>query len=192
MFQTVYTIKIYLKVAIFYLSMNQEDPLIRAKKRITNACVEVAKSNRHSDASGLLRGILFLAKEPISLEELTERTGYSKSTVSSHMSFLENQGMVRRVITPGDKRYRYVPVIDPETIKAAMIKKLKKEIQLLLNALDGAERDLQECTDDPDMVLSRVSAARSSYKKTEELVDILSRYSSEELLEMLKKTKSSS
>jgi len=167
-----------------------EDPAGKAKQHLIDACIEVAKNNGYSDAAGLLRGLLLLTGEPISLDELTAKTGYSKSTVSSNMSFLENQGLARRIVTPGDKRYRYVPVTSPDSLKEALLCNLKKEVQIILKALGEAENSLQDCKEGPHdtgTISKRISAVKAFYENTEELLDILSQYSSEELLKMLKR-----
>ena len=55
------------------------------------------------------------------MDQLVEETGYSKSTVSSNMSTLERQGLAKRVIIQGDKRYHYIPVTDPDSLKKDLI-----------------------------------------------------------------------
>ena len=170
--------------------MFRDDPAGKAKQHLIDACIEVAKNNGYSDAAGLLRGLLLLTGEPISLDELTAKTGYSKSTVSSNMSFLENQGLAKRIVTPGDKRYRYVPVTNPDSLKEALLCSLKKEVQLILKALGEAENSLQDGKEGPQEtrnISARIFAIKSFYENTEELLDILSQYSSEELLRMLKR-----
>ena len=56
---------------------------------------------------GILRGTLFLESEPMSLDMLAEKTGYSKTTVRSNMNYLENRGLVIRVVGPLGKQHRY-------------------------------------------------------------------------------------
>ncbi|MDD1748367.1 MAG: hypothetical protein LUO89_00660 [Methanothrix sp.] len=65
------------------------DHAVKARQYLIDACIEVAKTNGYSDAAGFLRGLLLMNDGPISLDELTAIAGYSKSTVSSNMSFLE-------------------------------------------------------------------------------------------------------
>ncbi len=45
------------------------------KKHIVDACVKAASAKGLSDASGVLRGTLFLTLEPMSMDELVEETG---------------------------------------------------------------------------------------------------------------------
>lgn len=166
-----------------------KDHPCQAKKQIIEACIDVARNNGYSEVAGLLRGLLFLETEPISLDELTEETGYSKSTVSSNMSFLETHGLARRVMRPGEKRYRYVAVTNPEVLKAATLSYLKKEVEIIKASLKNAEKDLQGCGSEAGDLKAHIISIRDFYEETERLIDILSKYTSEELLGMLNKTK---
>jgi len=180
-------IKTYLKVATLYPTMFEEDPEARAGRLLTDAYLEVAKSNRYSDAAGLLRGLLFLSNKPVSLDELTEKTGYSKSTVSSNMSFLESQGLARRIVTPGDKRYHYVAITDPDLLKEALLCNLMKEIRIIRKAMTEAEKCLQEDkSDESKEFLTRITSIKTFYENTEDVLEILLHFSPDELLKILK------
>ncbi|MGD0954856.1 MAG: hypothetical protein ABR985_21140 [Methanotrichaceae archaeon] len=63
-----------------------------AKRHIIDACVQSAKIKGYNDACGVLRGTLFLSEEPVSLDDLSKTTGYSKSTVCLNMNLLESLG----------------------------------------------------------------------------------------------------
>jgi DNA-binding transcriptional regulator GbsR (MarR family) len=59
------------------------------RRHIVNACIQWARIKGYSDSIGFLRGLAVSAKEPVSLDELVQETGYSKSTVSLNMNLLE-------------------------------------------------------------------------------------------------------
>ncbi|MGA9097701.1 MAG: MarR family transcriptional regulator [Methanotrichaceae archaeon] len=157
------------------------------KRHIVNACVRAANAKGLSDASGVLRGTLFLALEPVSMDQLVEETGYSKSTVSANMSLLENLGVAKRIVIPGDKRYHYVPVTDTDCLRTVMLANLKVEIQLILDALDLTERDLKEHEPDAQSLRERLSNIRHFYKQTLKLIDLMSMHTMDELIELLEK-----
>jgi biotin operon repressor len=96
-YQTTRTCEKYLKVVVFWKRMDQDEKDI-LKRYMVDACVKVANNCGCCDAVGVLRGTLFLADGPISMDELVEETGYSKSTVSANMSTLERMGLARRVV----------------------------------------------------------------------------------------------
>jgi HTH-type transcriptional regulator, glycine betaine synthesis regulator len=173
------------------------------RRHIVDACVKVASNKGLSDAVGVLRGTLFLANEPMSMDELVAETGYSKSTVSSNMSLLENLGLARRVVIPGDKRYHYSPVTDPDSLKKAMLINVRNEILLLMAALDKTEKDIQKDTEkniekyiekeletydsSSKAALERISKIRQFYAQTDRLLDLVSQYTTEELIALLEK-----
>ena len=157
------------------------------KRYIVDACVKAANSKGCGDAVGVLRGTLFLADEPMSMDELVEETGYSKSTVSSNMSLLENLGTARRVVTPGDKRYHYIPVTDPDSLKKAMLGNVRNEIQLIMVALDMTEKEIVKNGPASEVILERIASIRHFYRQTDRLLDLVSRYTTDELIELLEK-----
>ncbi|MFB3766594.1 MAG: GbsR/MarR family transcriptional regulator [Methanotrichaceae archaeon] len=157
------------------------------KKHIVDACIKVANAKGLSDAAGVLRGTIFLALEPMSMDQLVEETGYSKSTVSANMSLLENLGMVKRIVVPGDKRYYYVPVTDTDCLRTVMLVNLKNEIQLIIDAIDLTERDLKECEPDSKSIRERLSSIRHFYEQTLKLIDLMARHTMDELIELLEK-----
>ena len=158
-----------------------------AKKHIIDACVQCVKIKGYSDACGVLRGSLFLADQPISLDDLVEMTGYSKSTISVNMNFLESLGLVKRVVVPGDKRSRYTIISDPNSMKAILLSNIKKEVRLVQDALDLTERDLSICASEAENLRTKVATLKHFYSQTDELLSLIDKYTTEELIELLKK-----
>ena len=152
---------------------------------MVDACVKVANSSGCSDAVGVLRGALILAEGPVSMDELVEETGYSKSTVSANMSTLERQGLAKRVIVPGDKRYYYLAVSDPDSLKKEMIINMRQEIQLVIAAINRTEEDLKSSRSPSDQTTARVRQARNCYQHLDLLLDLISRYDIGELIQLL-------
>ncbi len=155
------------------------------KRHMVDACVKVANSCGCCDAVGVLRGTLFLAEGPVSMDELVEETGYSKSTVSANMSTLERLGLAKRVIFPGDKRYYYLAITDPESLKREMIINMRQEIQLIIAAMNRTKEDLKSCQNPSTQTKERVCIARCCYQHLDLLLDLVSRYNTEELIELL-------
>ncbi len=160
-----------------------------AKRFIIDACVQSAKIKGYSDACGVLRGALFLTEEPLSLDDLAKSTGYSKSTVCVNMNLLENLGIVQRVVIPGDKRSWYKAVSDPNSMKAVLLTNIKKESQLIINALDQTERELISCGANTKKIQDKIATIRHFYKQTDELLGLISRFTTEELIDLLSKAK---
>ena len=164
--------------------MQQEEREI-LKRHMVDACVKVANSSGCSDAVGVLRGALILAEGPVSMDELVEETGYSKSTVSANMSTLERQGLAKRVIVPGDKRYYYIAVSDPDSLKKEMIINMRQEIQLVIAAINRTDEDLKSYPCPSHQTTERVRQARSCYQHLDRLLDLISQYDIGELIQLL-------
>jgi len=152
---------------------------------ITDACIQSAKLKGYGDAVGVLRGSLFLADEPRSMDDLVAETGYSKSTVSANMSLLERLGFVRRVVRPGDKRHLYLIVNAPDTLRLAMMNTVRKEVELLSRAMDQSERYLMEHEDDD--LLKRITMIRAFYEKVSRTIDLMGQYSIDEMVMILER-----
>jgi DNA-binding transcriptional regulator GbsR (MarR family) len=168
-------------------ALMNRDERTALRRHIVDACIKAASNKGLSDAVGVLRGTLFLADEPMSMDELVAETGYSKSTVSSNMSLLENLGLARRVVIPGDKRYHYSPVTDPDSLKKAMLINVRNEILLLMAALDRTEKDIDTDDSSSRAVLERIDNIRQYYIQTDRLLDLISKYTTEELIELMEK-----
>lgn len=165
----------------------QRDEKDILKIHMIDAFVKVANSCGCSDAVGVLRGTLFLADRPVSMDELVEKTGYSKSTVSANMSTLERQGLAKRVIVPGDKRYYYIPVTEPESLKKEMLINMRNEMQIIIAAMNRTQEDLKANGYASEAALDRIDRARSFYTQTDRLLELISRHSIEELICLLQK-----
>jgi HTH-type transcriptional regulator, glycine betaine synthesis regulator len=169
---------------VFRKWMDREENEI-LKMYMVDAFVKVANSYGCCDAVGVLRGTLFLADRPVSMDELVEETGYSKSTVSANMSTLERRGLAKRVVIPGDKRYHYIPVTEPESLKREMIINMRNEMQVIIAALNRTEEDLKTCGYRSEAIFERIDNTRRFYMQTDRLLDMISRYNIEELIALL-------
>ena len=155
------------------------------RRHIINACIQWARIKGYSDSAGYLRGLAISAKDPVTLDELVQDTGYSKSTVSLNMNQLKNLGLVKRVVIPGDKRHLYIPITDPEIIKTNMLDAITKEVQLFCEALNKTESDILAGRDDAKYLLERIASLRQSYEMGKKAIDFLRKQSLDEIKESL-------
>jgi HTH-type transcriptional regulator, glycine betaine synthesis regulator len=142
-------------------------------RRIINACIQWARMKGYSDSIGFLRGLAVLAREPVSLDDLVLQTGYSKSTVSSNMNLLEGQGLVRRIVIPGDKSHIYAPIVDPEIIMTNMLDIIDREILLFCKALDRTEKELATGSAEEKWLAEQVATLRQSYERGKRIVKFM-------------------
>lgn len=184
----------YLKVVVDFQLMTREDatPVEAAKRCMIDASIKMANMMGHSDAAGALMGSLHLADGPLSMDELVEMTGYSKSTVSTNMNLLENHGFVRRMRKPGDKRNYYIPPhgvhgID-DTFKAGN-EKMKQFMQIHIDAIGEAEKILEgvEGSDEADRLRRLFSSMKEDCARTRRLIELISPFTIDELIEILER-----
>ncbi len=143
------------------------------RRHIVNACIKWARMKGYSDSTGLLRGLAVLAKEPVSLDELAEETGYSKSTVSANMNLLESLGLIKRIVIPGDKRHLYLPITDPEIIRTNILDAINKETQLFSEALSRTEQEILAGGAEARYLLDRITSLKRSYEQGRRTIEIL-------------------
>jgi DNA-binding transcriptional regulator GbsR (MarR family) len=181
----------YLKFVADLLSMRLEEapPEVAAKRCMIDASIRMANMLGYSDAAGALRGSLMLADGPLSMDELVEVTGYSKSTVSTNMTLLENQGIVRRIRKPGDKRNYYVAMQSVDETFKAENEKIRQIMQIHIAAIDEAERILEgaERNDEAERLRRLFSSMRVECVKARRLIDLVSPFTMDELIEILER-----
>lgn len=162
------------------------------KKPIIDACIKSARKNGQSDAMGILRGALFLENEPLSLDALAERTGYSKTTVRSGMSHLENLGVARRVVGPVGKTHhyklhRYALETDTDAMWQVILSEAKAEVHSVLQALIQVEENLKAHRDAAEEMSAIMLKTRQFYEETDRILHLMDRYTHKELIEILER-----
>ena len=67
------------------------------KKSIYSAFSEIASSIGYSDTHGRIIAALLVSNKKLSLQDLAKETGFSISTISLSLDFLEFLGMIKKV-----------------------------------------------------------------------------------------------
>jgi DNA-binding transcriptional regulator GbsR (MarR family) len=176
------------------VSIVNDEELLALKRPIIDACIKSAKKNGWSDAMGILRGTLFLESEPMSLDMLAEKTGYSKTTVRSNMNYLENLGMAIRVVGQVGKEHRYKLhryslVTDPEEMKPAILSAAKEEIHSILQALNQVEKNFKDHSGEAEELSAIMAKTKQFYEEMDKILELMSKYTMKELIEILESKK---
>lgn len=178
----------YLKLVadISAMRLDESPPEEAAKRCMIDASIKVASILGHSDAAGALMGSLFLAAGPLSMDELVEMTGYSKSTVSTNMAFLENKEIVRRTRKPGDKRNYYLVRQSIEETFKAENEKIRRIMQIRIATIDEAERILDGAeSDEADRLHRLFSSMKEDCARARRLIELVRQFSMDELVAIL-------
>jgi len=171
-----------------------DEEMLALKGPIIDACIKSAKRNGWSDAMGILRGILFLESEPMSLDMLAEKTGYSKTTVRSNMNYLENLGFVIRVVGPLGKQHRYKQhryslVNEAEVMRPVILSAAKEEAHSILQALIRIEKNLKANSTEEAKLSALLAKTMQFYEEMDRILDLISEYTPKELIEILESKK---
>ncbi|MBN2304683.1 MAG: helix-turn-helix domain-containing protein [Anaerolineae bacterium] len=93
---------------------------------------------------GQLFGALLLSPDPMSLDDLMERLGISKASVSTHMRTLEHMGVVREVWVKDDRRKYYRAENDLwQMLSNVLSSRELRDVNRALAVLEGNAATLQ-------------------------------------------------
>ena len=165
------------------LGIVKYEEILAIKMPLVEACIKSAKRNGWGDAMGLIRGILFLESEPMSLDELAEKTGYSKTTLRSNLNSLENFGLVTRVVSPLGKQHRYKQhryalQTDSEAMRLVVQSTAREEIRLILQALNQVEKNLEARGVVAENMGLMMSKTRHFYEEMDRVMELMNQLSS--------------
>ncbi|MFB6075699.1 MAG: hypothetical protein ABEK17_01005 [Candidatus Aenigmatarchaeota archaeon] len=115
------------------------------KQKIYSTFANTAASLGYSKVHGKIIAALFAMDEPVSLQKLAEETGYSSSSISISLDFLEVLEMISKVKKSGDRKL-YIKLDSNllEALKRAVIFKTKKNIKKSLNDFDKYKEKLEK------------------------------------------------
>ena len=183
--------KIYLNFMSELGNVKYEE-ILAIKMPLVEACIKSAKRNGWGDAMGLIRGILFLESEPMSLDELAEKTGYSKTTLRSNLNSLENFGLVTRVVSPLGKQHRYKQhryalQTDSEAMRLVVQSTAREEIRLILQALNQVEKNLEARGVVAENMGLMMSKTRHFYEEMDRVMELMNQFTPNEIIEILEK-----
>lgn len=183
--------KIYLNF-MSELGIVKYEEILAIKMPLVEACIKSAKRNGWGDAMGLIRGILFLESEPMSLDELAEKTGYSKTTLRSNLNSLENFGLVTRVVSPLGKQHRYKQhryalQTDSEAMRLVVLSTAREEIRLILQALNQVEKNLEARGVVAENMGLMMSKTRHFYEEMDRVMELMNQFTLNEIIEILEK-----
>jgi DNA-binding transcriptional regulator GbsR (MarR family) len=126
---------------------------------------------------GALFAVLYLAPDPLSLDELVERSGLTKGAVSTNVRALARLGLVQRSSKLGDRKDYYVAETDfYKAIRAILKERQNNEFDAAVRQVRGMLEKLEagpRPEDDPQewaFLLERVRALQSFFDALDNLV----------------------
>ena len=90
---------------------------------------DAMKVNGLDDISSSIIGVLYMEPKEISLDEISQKTGYSLSGVSTAMKMLSNMGCIKRIKKPGSRKVYFFMEKD---ILGSMIQLMRRKYDNIL------------------------------------------------------------
>jgi DNA-binding transcriptional regulator GbsR (MarR family) len=117
--------------------------LEEVKQELTEELTQVFDYFGFNTTAVKLYATLFFSENPLGLDELAKKTGYSKSTVCTTMELVERFFDVRRFKKPGSKRSFYECEHKPDVIINKRVNGLHLAVHSLTKALERSEKVLE-------------------------------------------------
>jgi DNA-binding transcriptional regulator GbsR (MarR family) len=117
---------------------------------------------------------LFLSTKPLGLKEISEKTGYSVSTICNAMEIVERIMDVRSFKKPGSKRIYYECQHDIFLVQQKKLHEAHKQMHSMIEVLTESEKRLEGETElDAIRVKGYLSRAREDFEKLDSMVSNL-------------------
>ncbi len=160
-----------------------EEELVKIRSEIIDDLAKVSEKWGLAGIFGRIHGVLIFSNTPMGLDEISKRSGYSKSSISQSIKLLENIGNVKRTKVPGSKKILFEAERDISlNIKKYMESTLNYEIIPMLGNIDRTEakyKTLMEKTDNErtqreiEEDLKKLETLRNSYKKCKKYLTLI-------------------
>lgn len=157
------------------------DPIVEDVIQSMERSAEVYGLSR---SAGRVYGVLCFSNGPLTIGELVDRTGYAKSTISNVTRQLTRIGMLRRLSSAGGGRKVQ---FEAETnvwfiLQDVFQQYVAREMQASLRTFDRAERHLDQTDGEHPQIAEQITTLRETYEDLQQLVELTSSLSTEELL----------
>lgn len=142
------------------------------EEKVIQALEKVADLYGFNDSYARLYGTLYFEGE-MTLDELSEETDLSKSTVSRCMSKIEDMYLAHSIKKEGEGKTKFYSA--EEDLEGAMMKFMEneatREIEIMTEALEEAEKEFEERGDEKG--LEKVRNMKSFYTRAERFLALM-------------------
>jgi DNA-binding transcriptional regulator GbsR (MarR family) len=163
-----------------------------AREEVFEAMARSAEIYGLNRSYGHLYGLLFFADGPVSLDTLVEESGYAKSTVSTAMKEMKRLHLVQRRSIPGEgKKAFFEAERDFWTVLQEFLRReVQREIDTMTRSLETAETQLESIdSEQAESDLAKVRDMQSMYRRSQQLVNILTSSSVDRLAALVNRLK---
>lgn len=156
--------------------MSGVDEVEEIKGRIYSAFSNTASAIGYDEVHGRIIAALVVNGGEMSLQELSQETGYSSSSISLSLDLLEVFGIIKKVKKQGDRKL-YVEMNGDllDGLKQAILIQLQKTISETLSNFENYEEKLKDMdSEDAANILEGLETLNKQMERLEKYVDKLS------------------
>jgi DNA-binding transcriptional regulator GbsR (MarR family) len=155
------------------------------EEKVIRAMEKVADVYGFRQSYAKMFGTLYFSEDEMTLDQLSEETGYARSTISEAMKDMERFYMVEREKKEGEgKKLFYSANEDMEDMFIKLLEnEVSSEIDIMLDALEEAEEELED--EGEEEKLEKVRNLQSTYSRAERFVNVVQKIPSRNPLKKL-------
>src|SRR5262245_58646102 len=121
------------------MTKDKIDPFLDQFIALAGDVAEMVSFNR---SLGQLYGLLYISRQPMSLEEIAKTCKMSKGNASIHLRILEDWNAVHRSSQPGTRKDYYIANVDVKSIAAQRFQEgLSKRLNLVRKRMAALKED---------------------------------------------------
>ncbi len=150
-----------------------DDALQEARARLIDALGRQSAFWGLGKVTGEIYAVLYLSAEPVSLGDLADTLGVTKGNISVAIRSLEQLGMVRRIMRPGDRRVFFEAEPDAWRIMRRVLEQRQKpEFDISFRLVEQGLHSAREAEPGPDrdFVLGRLHSLQGFYRELDRIV----------------------
>ena len=142
------------------------------KEEFRELLCEISRRKGLNELSSRIFGTLYAEPREISLEELSERTGYSMSSVSTIMKLMCDSEMIKRIKKPKSKKvYFYME----KNIVSKLLDMMKENQKIILYAKEKVPKIIQRYKSEK-MPKRELEIVENYFKQLKIMEDTLKRF----------------
>lgn len=163
-----------------------DNEISAARETVIEALERSAELYGLSRSGGRVYGVLYFADEPLSINELVDRTGYAKSTISNVTRRLTRVGLIRRRSGGESRRVHFGAEDDVWFILQDVYRQyVQREMDATRRSLDRAEQRLETADIDATDELAKIRSLRETYDELGQVMELTTQLSLEEVVAAL-------
>lgn len=146
------------------------------ESRVFSTFADVATSLGYSALHGKIIGVLVVKGRTLSLQELSQETGYSSGMLSLSLDLLEVLGVIKKMKKSSDRKL-YISLCGDllECLKGAIAIKVSKGIRNSISQFEEDKKGLEHLSvPDRERVLRTITILEGELKRLEMYVNLLS------------------